>query len=202
MSSSLRTINSYILAINILIIFIRPTNLIMSNMYNLTFINYILFTTIIKSFFKFFEFFIKFFIRKFREIILYNRSINIRYSRSNSITNRTESITSNTKTFKSKALHSIFLELSLIKNIKWISILSLSLLNRISKFVYCSIIVTCNLIKIRTRKIFLKTVRMTHNFNHNIYNLIITSIPSIVIHRITISSIKKFIFRYKTINLC
>ena len=202
MSSSLRTINSYILTVNIFISVIRPTNFIMSNVYNLTFIIYIFLISIIKSFFKFFEFLIKFFVRKFREIILYNRSINIRYSRSNSITNRTESITSNTETFKSKALHSIFLELSLVKNIKWTSILSLNLLNRVSKFIYGSIIVTCNIIKVRTRKILFKAIRMTHDFKHNIYNLIITSISSIVIHRITISGIKKFFLRHKTINLC
>ena len=151
MSSSLRTIYCNIFSINILISFIRPTYFVMSYKNNFTFILNIFLILIIKSFSKFFKLFIKSSVRQRRIIVRNNRSILISNSRSYCITYRTERISRNTKSFKCKALHSIFLEFSFIKNIKRTSVYTLVLFCNTTQFIYCSIIITCYVIKIRAR---------------------------------------------------
>ena len=98
----------------------------------------------------------------------------------NCITNRTEIITSNTKTFKFSTTHSIFLIISLIKNI-----INTTTFSSFSYFSNITVLINFissinNIIKIRTRKNFFKVLFIRKNIKHTIKNFIISSISCIL----------------------
>ena len=79
-----------------------------------------------------------------------------RNSRTDCVTHRTECITSNTKRFKFSTTHNVFLICSLVKEI-----IRRTSFSKFSKFwIYNCISVMYNIIKVRTRKIFLKRTRV------------------------------------------
>ena len=101
------------------------------------------------------------------------------YSRSYSITNRTESITSNTKCFKFSTRHSIILIFSLVNKVIRSSILTSNLsrsssINSITSF--------NQIIEVRTRKIFFKTIFMRKNSFHAIKHFVLTSTLTILLY--------------------
>ena len=180
MSSSLRTICSKNITIYILII-ICPTKSIMCN--NITFISFFYF---LKSFLKFFKIIFIFTIYNFNNII-------IRNMRTNCITYRTESISSNTKCFKFSTTHYIFLISSLVKKV----IRTSSFTNFFNYWIHNFITSCNNTLKVRTRKVLFKRFISSQNMNHIIKKSIITSFTTIFISKIFIFT--KFFTTLKTI---
>ena len=173
MSSSLRTICSKNITIYILII-ISPTKSIMCN--NIAFISFFYF---LKSFLKFFKIIFIFIICYFNNIIICN-------TRTNCITYRTESISSNTKRFKFSTTHYIFLISSLVKKV----IRTSSFTNFFNYWIHNFITSCNNTLKVRTRKVLFKRFISLQNMNHIIKKSIITSLTTIITNNITI----KFLF--------
>ena len=173
MSSSLRTICSKNITVYILIV-ICPTKSIMCN--NITFISFFYF---LKSFLKFFKIIFIFTICNFNNVIICN-------TRTNGITYRTESISSNTKRFKFSTTHYIFLISSLIKKV-----IRTSRFTNFFNYWIHNFITSCNnAFKVRTRKVLFKRFISSQNMNHIIKKSIITSLTTIITNNITI----KFLF--------
>ena len=180
MSSSLRTICSKNITVYILII-ISPTKSIMCN--NITFISFFYF---LKSFLKFFKIIFIFTICNFNNVIICN-------TRTNGITYRTESISSNTKRFKFSTTHYIFLISSLVKKV----IRTSSFTNFFNYWIHNFITSCNNTLKVRTRKVLFKRFIRLQNMNHIIKKSIITSFTTIFISKIFIFT--KFFATLKTI---